>query len=115
MTLSFLSDQLLLSGILSDARWAQSGNVLQGYARFRTGHTVPIYLICVTAANWPIALLRYTGPQLIWRQIQDAAVDRGYRLDESGLYQNQQALHVRNEKEIFKLVNVEYLPPEDRG
>jgi DNA polymerase/3'-5' exonuclease PolX len=114
-SLSVISDQLIRSGILVSPRWGN--NSLQGYARFRTGHQVPIYFICVSAMNWPVALLRYTGPQLIWEQMQDAAVSRGYQLTETGLYQRQntQPVLVRNEKELFKLVNVEYLLPEERG
>jgi len=114
-TLALISDQLIRSGILCNAQWTHSGNGLQGYARFRTGHQVPIYFVCVTAMNWPVALLRYTGPTLVWEQMRDAALARGYQLTAAGLFQNQQAVLVRNEKELFKLVNVEYLPPESRG
>lgn len=115
-SLSVISDQLIRSGILVNPRWGN--NSLQGYARFRTGHQVPIYFICVSAMNWPVALLRYTGPPLIWEQMQDAAASRGYQLTETGLYQRQninQPVLVKNEKELFKLVNVEYLLPEERG
>lgn len=112
---SYIVDQLQRSGILFGIIKNKDANIVQGHARFNSGQIVPLYLICVRARDWPCALLRYTGPRDVWTQLGDVAVTRGLRLTDHGLYQGSNAIKIQNEKHVFKILNVEYIDPEQRG
>lgn len=61
------------------------------------------------------AILYFTGSKNLNRKMRQIAIDMGYVLNEYGLYdENQKSLKVSSEKEIFELLGMEYLAPEQR-
>ena len=42
------------------------------------------------------------------------AKKKGYKLNEWGLYKNDKSISVKNERDIFKLLEMDYVPPQDR-
>ena len=42
------------------------------------------------------------------------AKKKGYKLNEWGLYKNNKSISIKNEKDIFKLLEMDYVPPQDR-
>ena len=68
--LNTLTQSRLLRNV---AFMSNSRNSAKGEAHFRSGHILPIWFICVPANEWPFALLRFTGPNDIWQQLQSTA------------------------------------------
>lgn len=91
----------------------------KGSVAFRTDPpaAVPLYLIGIHPECWPCALLRYTGPNQVWREMQQFASDRHLRLTERGLFDqhSNQRIPLRSERDVFTRINVEYVPPEMRN
>jgi DNA polymerase/3'-5' exonuclease PolX len=61
------------------------------------------------------AQLYFTGPKDFNRKMRQVALDMGYTLNEYGLYDEKgKSFVVKSEKEIFELLNMEYLSPNLR-
>ncbi len=110
------SGTILKSGF----RTSSDKNKVQGEAQFydnkRTRIVVPIYFVCVAPHSLPFALARYTGPSDIWKQLQQTAFSVGLNLTEDGIQTRQNKnIFVRDELDLFQLLHVEYLKPEERG
>ena len=61
------------------------------------------------------ALLYFTGNKDFNRNMRMVAISHGYRLNEYGLYKNKKSFKVTSEKEIFDLLGLEYLQPQNRN
>jgi DNA polymerase/3'-5' exonuclease PolX len=61
------------------------------------------------------ALLSFTGPANFNKTMRQLAIDNGYLLSEYGLY-NEKGIpfKVKSENDIFKLLGMEYISPENR-
>jgi DNA polymerase/3'-5' exonuclease PolX len=106
---------------LTDARLLQGfelpspGIAGKGRAVFRSGHRIPLALICVPAFEWPYALLRYTGPIEYWRALQQHASRQSPQLTEKGLYQGRTPVAgCRTERDIFNQLCAQWRPPNTR-
>jgi DNA polymerase/3'-5' exonuclease PolX len=66
--------------------------------------------------SYPFGLLYFTGSKDFNRMMRQVAVDMGYTLNEYGLYniKEKKYLKAKDEKDIFKLLNLEYVDPEFR-
>lgn len=65
--------------------------------------------------SYYFALLYFTGSGEFNRKMRQVAIDNNFILNEYGLYdQNGKMLHVKSEKEIFEILYMEYLQPQDR-
>ena len=61
------------------------------------------------------ATLYFTGPKDFNRKMRQIAIDSGYKLNEYGLYdENNKLIKANSEKEIFEHLNMEYISPEFR-
>jgi DNA polymerase/3'-5' exonuclease PolX len=61
------------------------------------------------------AILYFTGAKDFNRKMRQIALNMGYTLNEYGLYdENKNMFKVSSEKEIFELLNMEYMPPDKR-
>jgi DNA polymerase/3'-5' exonuclease PolX len=100
------------SGLLRNVSRQQT--TANGVAHFQAGHQVPVWFICVSASEWPFALLRYTGPHDIWVQLQSAAASKGWRLTEKTLLNGYITVPALTEREVFKHLHLVYLPPTQR-
>ena len=61
------------------------------------------------------ALLYFTGNKDFNRNMRMVAISHGYRLNEYGLYKGSKSFKVKSEKEIFDLLGLEYLQPQNRN
>lgn len=61
------------------------------------------------------AVLHYTGSKTFNIRMRKHAKDLGYKLNQYGLYNNKgKKIKITTEKQIFKLLGVDYKKPEDR-
>jgi DNA polymerase beta len=61
------------------------------------------------------AILYFTGSKDFNKKMRQVAIDMGYKLNEYGLYdKNNKIIKVNSEKEIFDLLNMEYIQPDQR-
>ena len=60
-------------------------------------------------------LLYFTGSKLFNIDIRKKAKKLGYKLNEYGLYKDNNLIKIKSEKEIFKYLNLDYLKPDLRN
>jgi DNA polymerase (family X) len=75
---------------------------------------IRVDLFFTALSNIIPALLHYTGSKTFNIRIRKHAKNMGYKLNQYGLYKNDKKIKLRNEKDIFKILNIEYKNPEDR-
>ena len=69
----------------------------------------------ITYDSYYYALLYFTGSGDLNRKMRQIAKDKGYKLSEYGLFDvNDKMFRVTSERDIFKKLNMEYLPPRLR-
>ena len=72
----------------------------------------------VPAASFGAALMYFTGSKAHNIALRGLANDRGWKLNEYGLYEGKQRIAGKTEAEIYKKLGLDYVPPElreDRG
>jgi len=66
--------------------------------------------------SYSAAILYFTGPKDFNTKMRNVAISYGYTLNEYGLYdENDKMFKVESEKDIFDLLDMEYLKPENRA
>ncbi len=68
----------------------------------------------VSVEEFPFALLYFTGSKEHNTAIRQRAKDKGYKLNEYGLFKNEKPIQCRSESEIFEKLGIEFIPPEMR-
>ena len=73
-------------------------------------------IIISSKSNYYPALLHFTGPGSFNRQMRIVAKKNNYKLSQLGLYDNskKQYVKIKSEKEIFNILDLKYIKPEDR-
>jgi DNA polymerase/3'-5' exonuclease PolX len=61
------------------------------------------------------ALVYFTGSYELNRIMRKKAKELGYKLNEYGLYKNNESIHITSEKELFKKLGIKYLKPTERN
>lgn len=61
------------------------------------------------------ALVYFTGSYELNRIMRKKAKELGYKLNEYGLYKNNELIHITSEKELFKKLGIKYLKPTERN
>ena len=61
------------------------------------------------------ALVYFTGSYELNRIMRKKAKELGYKLNEYGLYKNNELIHITSEKELFKKLGMKYLKPTERN
>ena len=64
--------------------------------------------------SYPTSLMYFTGSKDFNLKMRNKAIDLGYMLNEYGLYKDKLPFEINNEKDIFKLLNEEYIEPHLR-
>ena len=64
--------------------------------------------------SYPYELLYFTGGQQLNMEMRHLAKEKGMMLNQKGLYKNGVLIPAKNEREIFRKLGMEYLPPEER-
>lgn len=60
------------------------------------------------------ALVYFTGSAEFNTKMRQTAKDKGYKLNEHGLYKGKEKIAIRSEKELFDILGMEYTEPEKR-
>ncbi len=64
--------------------------------------------------QWGSGLLYFTGSKAFNIEIRKAAIKKGYKLNEYGLFKGKKRIAGKTEKEIFKKLGIKFVPPEKR-
>ena len=97
------------------------GDLAQGKSKYLGIFQLPgmyahrIDILLVDPENWGNALMYFTGSQRFNILMRQRAKDLGYRLNEYGLYNIAGTRIITDtEEDIFKLLKVKYMTPEER-
>ncbi len=80
----------------------------------RTSDGLQVDLRIVPPASYGAALLYFTGSKEHNVQMRQRAIDRGYKLNEYGLFKGEALIAGGSENDIFKALGLTYIPPELR-
>lgn len=64
--------------------------------------------------EWYPALLYFTGSKEHNIMIRERAKKLGYKLDQHGLYKGNKKIKLNSEEQLYEILNLEYVPPENR-
>lgn len=68
----------------------------------------------IDAKSFGAALMYFTGSKDHNIAVRKVAIDRGYKLNEYGLFRGKESVAGRTEEEIYKKLGMEFIPPELR-
>jgi DNA polymerase beta len=60
------------------------------------------------------AMLYFTGSGTFNKNMRTFAIKKGFKLNEYGLYKNNLKVKINSENDIFDLLDLDYVNPEDR-
>lgn len=83
-------------------------------ASVRLAEGIQADLRVVEAAEFPYALHHFTGSREHNTAMRHLAKERGYKLNEYGLWAGEEILPCRSEEELFLALGLAYIPPELR-
>ncbi len=80
------------------------------------GGTLQADLRCVSGAEYPFALLHFTGSKEHNTRLRQIAREKGMKLNEYGLFPDgkEESLRAKSEKDVYKHLALSYIPPEMR-
>ena len=93
-------DEVLLSGPTKTSCRLKSG--IEGDLRV------------VKEAEFPFALMYFTGSKEHNVRLRGIAKGHGWKLNEYGLFEGEKPLAAKNEEEIYRMLGLQYVPPELR-
>lgn len=77
---------------------------------------IPVDIFYTTPHSWPFAILHFTGSKNFNIQTRFMAINKGYKLNEYGLFKNgKEITGFKTEKEILKKILDKYYKPEERN
>ena len=87
-----------------------------GISQCPSGKWFPIRLDIqfVNKKYWESSLLYFTGSKKNNLEMRNKAINKGWKLNEYGLYKDSKRLPYNTEKEIYKALGMKYLKPENR-
>jgi DNA polymerase (family 10) len=83
-------------------------------ARLKIGITCDLRVIDSTDRNFGAALQYFTGGKEHNVAVRTIAIEKGYKLNEYGLFRGKRALPCGSEEEVYKTLGMDYMPPEMR-
>ncbi len=75
---------------------------------------IQIDIRIVDEGSWGSALMYFTGSKEHNILMRDLAIEKGYKLNEYGLFKDNIYIAGKSEEEIFEKLNLQYIPPEIR-
>ncbi|MEO0202314.1 MAG: DNA polymerase/3'-5' exonuclease PolX [candidate division WOR-3 bacterium] len=75
---------------------------------------IQIDIRIVDERSWGSALMYFTGSKEHNILMRDLAIEKGYKLNEYGLFKDNIYIAGKSEEEIFEKLNLQYIPPEIR-
>ena len=75
---------------------------------------IAIDLRVVTQKEYPAALNYFTGSAAHNTQLRSRAKSKGYKLNEYGLFSEDEPIFLKNEKDLYQKLGLDWVPPEIR-
>ena len=72
-------------------------------------------ILFTTKESWPTAILAYTGNAALNRDMRLVARKKGLKLSQHGLFKGKKQIPVTTERQVFKLLSLKYMKPNERG
>lgn len=91
----------------------KSENKFMGLIKYKKKF-VHIDIINVKKTELIPSILYFTGPKLFNIMIRNIAKKKGYKLNRYGLFKNNKSIKLTKEKDIFDILNIKYVPPNQR-
>jgi len=90
-------------------------NKYMGFCKYDKNPVRRIDIRFIPFLSWYPALLYFTGSKDFNLILRNKAKKLGYKLNEYGLYKNNQNIYVESEEEIFNILDMKYLEPQERN
>lgn len=75
---------------------------------------LPVDIVFTDTEHYPAALLHYTGSKYFNIHMTMHCAKLGIKLNEYGLWKNGKRIPIKSEADIFDIVGMKYVPPEQR-
>ena len=85
-----------------------------GFAKYNDNPVRRIDIRFIPYDSFFSALLYFTGSAELNKKMRQVAKEMGYKLSEYGLFKNDEALEINSEKDVFTLLKLPYLEPNER-
>jgi DNA polymerase/3'-5' exonuclease PolX len=86
-----------------------------GFSKYKDEPVRRIDIRYIPYKNYPYALLYFTGSMELNKKMREIAKTKGLKLSEYGLFDsNNKSFNAKSERDIFKKLGLEYLPPRLR-
>lgn len=73
-----------------------------------------IDIIYSNKEEYPAKLQYFTGSKDFNIYLRNVAIEKGYKLSDKGLFKNNKQIKLKNEKDIFTILGLEYIEPKNR-
>lgn len=93
----------------------QATDKYMGFSKFEKNPIRRIDIRFIPFLSWYPAVLYFTGSKEFNVIMRNIAKKKGYKLNEYGLYKNNKNIYVESEKEIFDILEMKYLEPQERN
>lgn len=116
--LDILVNKFIKSGFIIDSLTGSDVNTkYMGFCKLNKNTPIRrIDIRFIPYESYYYALLYFTGSKDFNKKMRQIAIDMGYTLNEYGLYNEKgKSFKVNSEKQIFELLNMEYLTPNLRN
>ena len=107
-------EYLFNNGILVDTLSGSIGNNYMGIIKINSKPFRHIDLHIVEDSNVPFHTLYFSSGEQFSRMIRQKAKEKGYKLNNKGLYKNGKRVDVKTEKNIFDKLEMKWVPMEKR-
>lgn len=104
------NDKFILDSITPD-----STNKYMGFCKLNKFSVRRIDIRFIPFLSWYPALLYFTGSKEFNLMLRSKAKKMGYKVNEYGIFKNNKNILVESEEEIFKLLEMKYLEPQERN
>jgi len=92
-----------------------STNKYMGFCKYDKLPVRRIDIRFIPFLSWYPALLYFTGSKELNLMMRNKAKKLGYKLNEYGLFKGSKNMYVESEEEIFNLLGMQYLEPQERN
>ena len=108
-------NQLHDSKFLIDDLTPKPTNKYMGLCKYDKFPIRRIDIRFIPLISWFPATLYFTGSKELNQRMRAIAKKLGYKLNEYGIYKNNKMIYVESEEEIFNLIGMKYLEPQERN
>lgn len=110
-TVTLLKKKKLL---VDDIAGEESTTKYMGFCKYKNNPVRRIDIRMMPVESYYTAILYFTGSYELNKTMRQKAKTMGYKLNEYGLFKGDDMMDVGSEEDVFKLLDMEYLPPEER-